>query len=341
MKRITRYLGRILVSGADFTWGILHRDVDINDTIAIFGAPRSGTTWIMEILYYALNDRWLVFEPLYNESSYFKILREKVFKDYFFPPWRPYIPVDKEDSILYSFFVKVFKGRILQGSLPTHRKYHSDISRWFKSDKVLVKFIRANRLLPWILKRFTLRGTILIIRHPCATITSQINRGWYPKNEDEFLIQKKNIIMQINTIDELVDHERLIKIVSEVKRLEELLAVTWSLDYYIPLKYHGLPWFKPYILFYESLVLNGEDELRKIFKYIRYSFKDDYLSLLHKPSITVFNSKVYRDPYEQLGKWRKQLDKDVINRILKIVNEFNVGIYTEDLEPDYNYLRKV
>jgi len=42
----------------------------------------------------------------------------------------------------------------------------------------------GNRLLPWISERFKTKGTYLIIRRPCAVISSQLKAGWigYPHN---------------------------------------------------------------------------------------------------------------------------------------------------------------
>lgn len=57
-----------------------------------------------------------------------------------------------------------------------------EVYRPLTASKTIVKFVNGNRLLPWISERFHVRGTYSIIRHPCATILSQIRTGWpgYP-----------------------------------------------------------------------------------------------------------------------------------------------------------------
>ena len=46
--------------------------------------------------------------------------------------------------------------------------------------------------------------------------------------------------------------------------------------------------------------------------------------------------KVIRDADKQLSKWKKYLSEKQIQRILKVVSDFGLDFYTEDIEPDYN-----
>ena len=39
---------------------------------------------------------------------------------------------------------------------------------------------------------------------------------------------------------------------------------------------------------------------------------------------------------KQLSKWKKALSDKQIERILKIVRDFDLDFYTEDIEPDYD-----
>ena len=43
-----RSLGSLLNQLSDKLWILLHNEASISDTIIISGAPRSGTTWLME-----------------------------------------------------------------------------------------------------------------------------------------------------------------------------------------------------------------------------------------------------------------------------------------------------
>ena len=142
-----------------------HSPSNIDDTIAIFGTPRSGTTWLMEMMG-SLPDYLSYFEPFHP--------------GWFSPPLeeglqvRPFIHPERTDIEYNEYLRKVFQGRVISNA--PHFKLKELQKRLF-ADKVLVKFIRANRILPWILNNFELRGSILIIRHPCATIASQFNSG--------------------------------------------------------------------------------------------------------------------------------------------------------------------
>jgi len=52
----------------DILWQALHKGADIKDTIVISGTPRSGSTWVMEILD-TLPDYRSILEP-FNTAWY-------------------------------------------------------------------------------------------------------------------------------------------------------------------------------------------------------------------------------------------------------------------------------
>ena len=138
-------------------WRILHRKVDPSSAIAIFGSPRSGTTWIMEILIRVLPKYWPVFEPLHRLSPEVQRLFRESFKDLSPPPWIPYKFYLEDDVVLTQFMDCVFRGGIHEVLNPY---ILIRMKRLLTSDGVLVKFVRANRLIPWILYRFRIRGAI-------------------------------------------------------------------------------------------------------------------------------------------------------------------------------------
>ena len=130
-----------------------------------------------------------------------------------------------------------------------------------------VKFIRANRILPWIANNFQVKGIFFIIRHPCATIASQLETGVTGYDMPESIpLAKKIVLSSISEIKELRDNKELMRKIKTIKAREEILAVIWGVDNYLPLYYHRK--FDWYLLCYESLVANLEKELKNIFSYI-------------------------------------------------------------------------
>jgi len=151
-----RYILEVIISK-------IPRDYEIKDTIVISGTPRGGTTWLMEILA-TLPEYKTIFEPL--KPSFFPEVRTLGF-----PP-RVYIPPDKDWPVVKKYLIKVFTGRKFS-TQPAYSPTPYNIYKRFIARKLIVKFVRANRLLPWIYNNFDLRGIYFIIRHPCATIASQ------------------------------------------------------------------------------------------------------------------------------------------------------------------------
>lgn len=302
---------------------------DITDTIVIAGSPRSGTTWLVEILG-TIPAYMHLFEPL--NPLLFPESFEVGFRS------RTYLPRNIDWPQGEKHMEKILTGRIFS-NLPKYRLEPKVFTRRLLGKKLIVKFIMGNRLLPWLAEKFQLRGIFLIIRHPCAVVTSQLNMGFcgYHLNSQPFtgiFPNLENILDEASKIDGL-DYALLNRL-RRIKTMKEILAAAWCLDNYIPL---SLP--KPYpwtIVTYEKLAIDGEKEITRLFNGIgiknipRAAFR--YLRI---PSISApqRESKIGIDPDAQLSKWKKSLSKEQIERILNIVSDFGLDFYTENLEPDY------
>ena len=150
----------------DYFWLSIHKGANLRDTIIISGSPRTGTTWIMEILE-TLPSYRSIFEPFHKE--WFPEVKRLNLSSLH----RPYVYYKDNNPVLKEYLRKVFQGHVTTRVLhyiPTPR----NIYKRLKVSKIIVKFIRANRLLPWIANNFELRGIYFIIRHPCGTIASQL-----------------------------------------------------------------------------------------------------------------------------------------------------------------------
>jgi hypothetical protein len=305
------------------------KKLNIKDTILIAGAPRSGTTWLMELIKNIPGYTW-IFEPinpgLFPESF-----------DYGFRS-RTYLKEEKSWPNGEEYLRKVFTGKVYS-RIPPYLPNPKETMNRLLGNKLIVKSIRLNRLLPWINNRFELRDILLIVRHPCAVIASQMNTGFYgyhPSSPPYYdaIPNLKNIIDEASEI--YGKNDNIIKKLKKIETKEEILAAAWCLDYIVPLNVKKpFPWK---IIFYEELVKNGrkiaEDLLNKLGE---EKIINTVVNSLNKPSMVApkGTSKVIKSD-EQLKKSRKTLSDKQINRIIKLVNEFGIDFYSKKIEPDHN-----
>jgi hypothetical protein len=196
-----------------------------------------------------------------------------------------------------------------------------------------------NRLLPWIVNRFELRGIFLIIRHPCAVVASQLKTGLCgyrpisPPYTDIFptvdmILEEAS---QINGLD-----SKLIERLQKIKTLEEILAAAWCLDTIVPFQMaNPLKWS---LIIYEKLVKDGNKELTRIIHELgEEKIPRSAVHQLKKPSMLADTKDhhLIQNPERQLAKWKQSLSDTQIKRILNIVAEFGLDFYSEDVEPDY------
>ena len=304
------------------------KKVNIHDTIIILGTPRSGTTWLMEILE-TIPEYTYLFEPIspiYSTEAF----------DVGFTS-RTYRPYDVEWPEGEKFLKDIFSGHKF-GFLSSYKIKPEIMMRRLLGKKLIVKFIRLNRLLPWIAKRFQLRGTFFIIRHPCAVVASQLKTdvfGYHPKSPPytgifppiEYVLDEASKIKGLNPV--------LINKLKKIKTKEEILAAVWCLDNYVPLSFpKPYPWTT---IVYEKLILDGRNELANIFNKINEKVPKSAFNLLREPSMLTMKNdlKVVDNIEEQLGKWKKILSEKQVERILSIVSDFGLDFYTKSIEPDY------
>jgi len=320
---------------------------DIKDTIVITGSPRSGTTLLMDILGVVPGYTGL-FEPL--NPIYFPESTKVGFQS------RTYLPSKKDWSEGEKYLRKIFSGDImydsswLQKGDYSKQNFNSIISSYIDQlkpeklmhqllgKKLIIKFVRLNRLLPWVAERFQLRSMILVIRHPCSVIASrfkpgvQLPAGLSP-NIKPFSTPKE-IFDEASKIEGL-DNNLLNKL-KNIKTLDEILAASWCLDTYVPLSYpKPYPWI---VVTYEKLIKEGNKEIHRIFREIgekkvpRSAFH--YLKIPSR--VTQKNDQqIVSKTNQQISKWKKTLSEKQIERILNIVSAFGLDFYTEDIEPDY------
>lgn len=284
---------------------------DIGNTIVISGAPRTGTSWLAEILH-TIPRSSILSEPIRADVD--PELKSLGFSG------RTYIPPEADRPEAEQWMIRLLSGRILN-----YNTSHTTLREIIRCKHHIIKFIRANRLLRWMAEKFPIRPPILLIRHPCAVVASQMRyEGW-----------KNDMCVQVDS--RFLEAYQWVKdILPDIETQEEVFAVTWCMDYFAVLstpKPH--PWI---LLTYEKLVNQGEEELQRIFNALEIELAGDAVKRLKMPSWSSRKESPIYTGKDLQADWTTFLAKDQVKRILDLVSVFGLDFYGEDLEPDYERL---
>lgn len=285
----------------------------VNDALLICGDPRGGTTWLAELIK-LLPETAMLWEPLAVASV-------KQFKNLGFQ-WRQYIPEGESWPEARALFEDLFAGKMLSSYL-CQSTSTKDIAR---ANQLLIKFCRANQLLPWLTKEFQFsRPPIYLVRHPCAVVASQLKQGGWSHIKPNFEIPNGSY----NSF--YTDHADFLGTIDTV---EERLAATWCLCNQVPLAHSGnnKRWIT---LTYESLLLNTEEQLNRVEKRWSTKFPQSVYNKVGAASPTTILGSPIRDGRvsEQLSYWKSQLTSKQIDNILKVMDYFHIDLYSSEELP--------
>jgi hypothetical protein len=289
----------------------------INRPWVISGSPRSGTTWLAEIISASVQNPRMIWEPFHCKNP--------ELKNYNFSH-RPYIKEsDKKDTNI-EFFQKLLKGDMLNlttlkiNATPKffYKKgvgsLHNVLYSIFGNGQLIIKFVRGNGTLEFLYDTFNIPKPVVIIRHPCAVIASQQRSGWddYPHIDEKLLEQYphiKEVLARTNN--------------SQIKKK----AITWACD----TLYAKLCSEKINIIYYEDLVLEGERTLEKIFSEWGFDkVPESCLEQLNILSSTSAPWTVKKSGMKKLESWANYLSPDEVEDIFEILHEIGIDDYNKE-----------
>ncbi len=198
------------------------------------------------------------------------------------------------------------------------------------AETYIVKFNFGHLLMNWLVNKFPVRS-IMLTRHPCAVVASQLRINAY--GEKDFAINK--VFPDFRYMEVIQKYNYIYKTVTSI---EEYLAFWWSIKIKETLynKTSELQWLN---VAYESLLTNFESETQRIFTWIDKDLPENLTDLQFKPSISTKPHSMTRiKTNNQLKAWENDLSKTQIKNILNIVEKFEIDIYSSALEPDYSKL---
>ncbi|MBX2977774.1 MAG: sulfotransferase [Flavobacteriales bacterium] len=316
MKRpgiIERALGRVghwqLAQRLSAMQGRLH--VDPSKAILLFASPRGGSTWLEEMLN-TIPRTATIWEPL-------DIRNNPAFREVGFW-WRQHIPEGVDWPEAEALFDDLFAGRMLSPYLT-----QSTTPRALEeADRLVVKFVRGNLLLPWLVERFPLPKPVLLIRHPCAVVASMITHGAWNKLEP------------VPQVIPAHPHDGLLRgyqdVLGNVSTIEERYASIWCMSNAHVLTHpnNDRAWTTVY---YEDLIMDTEATLQRIFAPWGMEVPEAALTMSRKASRTTRENAQVHDPQAQLRAWKKALTPEAQERIIAMVKRFGINAYDHEILP--------
>lgn len=294
------------------------------DKVWLIGDSRSGTSWVSRLINHNKNFR-VLFEPFQPNRS----------KKMDFFKRNSYRRINEEDQKLKITAENLFSGLI------TH--YHIDFNPSEFSliyDGILIKDVTVNLSAYWIYKHVSGIKPILLLRNPFFVALSKHKKmewGWKLKAKD---LLKDNKLKE----DYLHIFEDLILSVDKEKNFILDKILLWSVLNYVPLKQFSKD--ELYVLLYESVYLNPDEEISKLMPFINSQKWQDSINLqdrlIYKPSRS---SKNYLSDTcskkEKLASFNKKCDQGIIREGWNILKEFDLHhFYNESGMPAEDGLAK-
>lgn len=277
---------------------------NVENTVLLSGTGRGGTTWLSNIIN-CNNEYRYIFEPFHNE----KVPEASPFL------YKQYLRPESKNEVLYKAAMTILSGKI-------KTQWTDFLNKKFYCNKRLIKDIRINLMLKWILVNFPKIPIILLLRHPCAIAYSKMKRKW-DSNLNWFLRQ-----------DKLVD-DFLYPFKNEMEQAKddfEKHIFFWCVENYIPLC--QISSGEVNVIFYENLCVNAVTELERLFGFLGQKMTEKVFSQLRVPSAMSRGDSAIVTGSNIVESWKNGITRDQTRRAIDILKLFRLDdIYTEDSLP--------
>lgn len=293
-------------------------------TVIVMGSPRSGTTWLLEMIERATGAR-RIWEPFFIPHN------EELGEVNFGLGSRPYLEPEIDHVPLRRHLERLLEGRdvTIGAATGTHRYSRLELARRLVfAPATVIKFCRLQRLLPWLLDRADV-PVIMLIRHPLAVVASMLQ---HPAWSDEEVRRLHPIIC-----DRIrKKYPELAKHAEQLVHLDAKLAATWAFDYLVPLaRWDRLD--SAYLVTYENLVRSGTDILQSVLDHLEIS-GDAEAAEMHQPSASTRGDTNVTAGGDPLETWKRRLGNEQIQRILDVVRGFDIRVYGKGIMPRRRHL---
>ncbi len=265
-------------------------------TVVVCGSPRSGTTWVGENLA-ALTDALPLFEPLHPGRT--------PAGDAGFG-WSEFHDDDSIPLEQRAYLRRVLAGKVVNrwicGTPP--------IGRVIGARRLLVKSVRANGLLPVLAAEPSCSTPFVLLRHPVATVGSQLREGSWMRPESA------DFGPFLRFWPDFADA------VAGLRHPEEYLAAVWASEF-VAAENAGSP--RPWMVaHYEDVRRDPVSTLEPVVA--RWGVASKGTADWEKPSRTASHGVVH-------DSGQHGLEPAQVRRIIAVVRRFGITAYADGPDP--------
>lgn len=290
-----------------------HRSGDQPD-ILILSSPRSGSTWLTELIGTQPGLR-KIDEPLNKDILDYNRLLPIATR------WNYLGLTSSEERVLKRYFQT---DRDINRFGPVNffsKDYH------FFTNRRVFKVVRANALIEWFSKDVGME-VIYLVRHPIAQSLSSFRRGHHCQiadylADDQFVRQHLDDSLKKYILSVIENGEELDKFVLE-----------WCLDNLVPIKESQQSTRDWHVVTYEELVLRPRETIEFLSHDLGLANPEKMLARLKAPSKVTDTSTTRTIEHIRQGdrehlvtKWRRKVDPTQEEALFKIVDKFDIEMY--------------
>ena len=281
-------------------------------TTFLLSSGRSGSTWLGSALH-SLPDTRMIFEPFHVRSGVPSLTGYRY----------SYIPPESDNEPIVAGVTSLLAGSSWNswieqfnpvGKLTFHRR--------------LLKEVRINLLLPFLLKKFQDCRFVLLIRHPAAVAQSQTRLGW--NLAPERLLKQSGL----DGADWMPDMRKLQLSDDPFERnlafwaIENRIAFDAAREAAIP------------IVFYEEVCIDPASQLARLETYLGMKFPESALDGMAEDSWSTDKSISAYSVQEKVSAWQSQVRPSQINAMLRILESTGLDqVYGRDVLPNSTIAR--
>ncbi|QAX32114.1 hypothetical protein [Leisingera sp. NJS204] len=281
------------------------------DAVLLSCDPRSGSTWLSEVLCAAAPSA-VIWEPFHLDHA------PKV-RDFGFA-WRQIIPPGADWPEAETLLREVLSGRHING----WTGWASPVADFLRARQLIVKCCRANGFLPWMLRRIAFRrAPIHFLRHPFAIAASQIRMGNFSTDGMEADLARGRYA------GDLAESARYIRALDTD---EERIVAMWC-RIQQPALEDPVTRARTVRMHYETLTLHPEQEIARLFAAWGSPVPAAALARIDKASRMTVDASLLGNPQAQVGKWQQAFSDRQISRMSRVLTDFGIGVYDETLLP--------
>jgi len=306
-----------------------NREISFQNNICLFSFPRSGSTWLSEILLTIPNSclfdeplqRNLIYNP--NELPRYEIRKIKEAADNKFYYYQP-IPTDASEQDIIKMFKTLLSGRAL--SIGLYDDY--GLEKLDNAQVFITKFNYGGLLSSWLIKNFDF-ASIFLIRNPYACISS-IMRHVLGKR---MFLPDKIKLPEFKYNELYTNHKNLY---NKFKTTEEFYTFLWCLNFLEGFNKNGGK--KVLRIYYEELLIDYHNTIKKIFKFLNKPVPEQAFQkrFVLSRSAEKYAEKIIKNE-KQIDSWKTILSKEQIGNIKSILDYFEIKEYSDQVFPNYCY----